>query len=170
MHRQTASMRVGGLWWIAGAVLASHLPAQVPTQPRCEVIQLRFVDDAPAPSARRYRERDTGVSYAVTDTVALDTRGIQDVAADPFVESGHDTVWTVLATVRPAMADGLSAITAKHIEQHAAVLIGDELVQSALIQGPVRSKLALRIHVSKAIADSLVLRVREAITPRCIDR
>ncbi len=164
------------LLWLAGAanlIVASRLPAQQPAQqsgqPRCESIQLRFVNETPPKGAHRYRERSTGKSYVLTDTVALDARGIEDVYLEPFKDV-RDTVWTVVANVRPAFAPAMSALVAAHLDGHMGILIGNELIQTALIAGPVRSKAPLRIMTSKPIADSLARRARAAIAPRCSDR
>jgi preprotein translocase subunit SecD len=152
----------------ASLVRASRLPAQQVVQARCESIQVRFVNETPPKGARRYRERSTGKSYVLTDTVALDGRGIQDVYLEPF-KDGPDTVWTVLVNVKSPFAEAMAALVATHREGHLGVLIGNELVQTAVIAGPVTSRAALRIMTSKPIADSLARRVRVAIAPHCWD-
>jgi hypothetical protein len=150
----------------ASFMLASCLSAQQVAQGRCESIQLRFVNETPPQGAQRYRQHSTGQSFALTDTVALDGRGIDHVYLDPFTE-GTDTVWTVVANVKAPFVGRLSALVATHRDGHLAVLIGDELVQTAVIAGPVTSNAPLRIMTSKRIADSLARRVRAAIAPHC---
>jgi hypothetical protein len=150
----------------AGLISASPLPAQQHVQDRCEPVQVRFVNETPSKGARRYRERSTGKSYALADTVALDGRGIQDVYLEPF-KDGPDTVWTVVANVKSSFDGAMSALVAAHRDGHLGVLIGTELVQTAVIAGPVSSRVPLRIMTSKRIADSLALRVRAAIAPHC---
>ena len=153
----------------ASLVLADSLPAQQHVQHRCESIQMRFVNETPSKGARRYRERSTGRSYAFTDTVALDGRGIQDVYLEAF-KDGRDTVWTVVANVKAPFAEAMSALIATHRDGHLGILIGTELVQTAVIAGPMTARAPLRIMTSKRIADSLALRVRAAIAPDCRDR
>jgi preprotein translocase subunit SecD len=153
--------------WLVGILLAGRLTAQTSTRPRCESVQLRFVDETPAHGALGYRDRGTGKLYALTDTVVLDGRGLQDVYIESWAASPHDTLWTVIATVKPASADSLSATLARHLKHRIAVLIGDEIVETAVVEGPLHAKLPLRIQVSKPIADSLVLRLRRATATTC---
>jgi preprotein translocase subunit SecD len=150
-------------------VIAAGLASTETAQGRCESIQVRFVNETPPRGAHRYRERSTGESYALTDTVALDGRGIQDVSLDPF-KNGLDTVWTVVANVKATFARAMSTLVAAHRDGHLGVLMGNELVQTAVIAGPLTSRVPLRIMTSKPIADSLARRVRAAIAPQCMTK
>jgi preprotein translocase subunit SecD len=153
---------------LASLACVSRLPAQQPVQARCEAIQVRFVNETPRKGAHRYRERSTRESYALTDTAAFDGRGIQDIWIEPF-KDGRDTLWTVVANIKSPIAEKVSALFASHRDGHMGVLVGDELIQTAVIAGPVTSRVPLRIMVSKPIADSLLRRVRAAMAPRCRD-
>ncbi len=87
---------------------------------------------------------------------------------EPF-KDGLDTLWTVVANVKSPFVKAMSALVATHRDGHMGVLIGNELIQTAVIAGPVRSTVPLRIMTSKSIADSLARRVRAAIAPHCTD-
>lgn len=164
MHRRSA---FGRLAFLAGALLAGPAAAQRPIPARCEAIQIRVVDEKPRGSAQSYVDPITGDSYVLTDAVVLDGRAMQDVYAESFVGSPGDTVWNVVATVKPASADSLSAIGGRLFNRHVAVLIGDEVLQTSIVKGPLHTFVPLRIGASKTIADSLVLRVRRAVAAGC---
>jgi cyanophycinase len=145
----------------AGQVLdLSALPAQAPTGARCDSIQYRFVDDAAPTTARRYRNAETGQSYTLRDSIVLDGHGIAQIEVRPR-RNGADTTWDLMARLTPTATSALTAATASHVGSTIAVLVGDEVVQTAIIQSALRTTvLPIRTDLSRHVADSLALRAR----------
>jgi hypothetical protein len=164
MKRLTAPTRFACL---ASVLLAGSVAAQRPLRTRCDAVQMRLVDETRAGSPHSYSDPATGKTYVLTDAVVADGRSMQDVYAESFVNAPGDTLWTVMSSVKPAAVDSLAAASARLHGRHIAVLIGDEVLQTAVVEGPLNKFVALRIGTSKAIADSLVLRVRQAIGVGC---
>jgi len=135
--------------------------APVPTGARCDSIQYRFVDDGAPANARRYRNPQNGQSYALRDSIVLDGRGIVQIEVRPR-RVGTDTTWDVMARLTPAGTSALEAATAGHIGSMIAVLVGDEIVQTAIIQGTLRTTvIPIRTDLSsRHEADSLALKAR----------
>jgi hypothetical protein len=147
-------------------LLAAPSGAQRPSAARCERIQVRLVSESPAQGARRYTDPATRNAYSLTDTVALDGRAVQGLDRESFVDAPGDTLWSILATIRPASANSVTAFFDRYRDRHVAVLIGEDIVQTAMIAGAVHI-VPLRIQTSRVIADSLMLRFRIAIGPSC---
>ena len=138
------------------------LAAQAPTGARCDSIQYRFVDDGAPATARRYRSSQNGQSYALRDSIVLDGHGIAQIEARPR-RVGTDTSWDVMARLTPTGTSALTAATATHVGSTIAVLVGDEIVQTAIIQSELRTTvLPIRTDLSRHAADSLALRARRA--------
>jgi TonB family protein len=144
-------------------------PEQAPAASRCDSIQYRFVDDGASTTARRYRSARTGESYALRDTLVLDGRGIAEVLVRSHAV-GTDTTWDVIARLTPAGASAIAEASASHIGQKLAVLMGNEIVDTGIIETPLRSLVVLRIGASRGLADSLALRARRASGTGCLAR
>jgi preprotein translocase subunit SecD len=131
-----------------------------PRGARCDSIQYRFVDDGAPANARRYRDPQSGRSYALRDSIVLDGRGVVQVEVRPR-RVGTDTTWDVMARLTPAGTSALEAATSSHIGSMIAVLVGDEIVQTAIIQGTLRTTvIPIRTDLSRHEADSLALTAR----------
>ena len=136
--------------------------APAPRGAGCDSIQYRFVDDGAPANARRYRDPQSGQSYALRDSIVLDGRGIAQIEVRPR-RVGADTSWDVMARLTPTGASALEAATASHVGSMIAVLVGDEIVQTAIIQGTLRTAvIPIRMDLSRNAADSLALHARPA--------
>src|SRR5690349_11860543 len=140
--------------FIAAAATVAPAAAQTP----CETIQYRFVDPRATPGLARYRNRRTGESLALEDSIVLDAKDIDRVAAVAH-RVGRDTVWSVIATLTPAAAQAFAATTANHTGDTMAVRIGDEIVDTGIIESRLGAKAGIVTGVSKAAADSMLTRV-----------
>ena len=136
------------------------LSAQAPSGTRCDSVQYRFVDAEAPTTARHYRYAQPGQSYALRDSIVLDGHDIVGIEVQRGL-FGTDTTWTVMARFTPAGASALTAATASHIGSMIAVLVGDEIVQTAIIQGSLRTALLpVQMDLSRRAADSLAARLR----------
>jgi len=165
MDRKMLSRLALGFLTIAPIALVAQGPA------RCDSIQYRFVDNGAPTTARRYRNPRTGDSYALRDTIVLDGHGIAriDVLSRRV---GTDTMWDVAARLTPAGAAALETATASHIGSMIAVLAGgagDGIVQTAIIQSPLRTLIPIRTDLSRAAADSIAVQARRVTAAACTD-
>jgi len=151
------------------------LAAQASAQPKCERIQLRFVDavyrgTVPTHTPRIYRSSASGWFYSLSDTVVLGERGIASVGVQS-VRLGSSTAWSVFARTTVAGAHALSEATATHVGRYLGIVIGDDLVDTPLIESQVGgSVLQLRGDAPRAVADSLATRASRAIDASCLVR
>ena len=154
----------------AGQVLdLSALPARAPTGAPCDAIQYRFVDAEAPTTARRHRNVQTGQSYALRDSIVLDGHDIIQIDVQRGLV-GADTAWNVMARLTPAGASALTAATASHIGSMIAVLAGDEIVQTAIIQSTLRTVVVpVQTDLSRRAADSLAARLRRTTSAGCTE-
>jgi preprotein translocase subunit SecD len=147
--------------------LVALAPIPLAAQGRCDSIQYHFIDDGAPASARRYRYAPNGQSYALNDSLVLDGRGIAslDVRTDRI---SPDTTWSVIARLTPAGASSIAAATASHVGHMLVVLVGDEIIQTAIIESALRTSIPLRTDLTRAAADSLASRARRFSGTGCI--
>lgn len=149
------------LSFVSIGIVSSAASAQGTARPACESIQYRLVDEAAPDSAHRYR-KGTGESFALRDSVVLDGRAIEHIELEPS-GLGEDS-WDVLARLTSAGGEKMLAVSTNHPDQHIAVLLGDEILEVAVIAGPIRTVVPLRIGAPRREADSLVARANRART------
>jgi preprotein translocase subunit SecD len=151
---------------LAAFLLLSYNPAivsgQSPEHPKCETLQFRFVDESSPSGARRYVDTSQNGEYSLRDTVVLDGRGIDSIRVTAHRFLG-DTVWDVSARVIPAAARAWGDATASHVGQRIVVLLGDEIVQTAIIESRIGARTGIRLNATHRVADSLALRARRAV-------
>ncbi len=143
-------------------VAAAPLRPQSSQRANCDSLQLRFVDDTPPPTARRYLNASDGREYFLRDTVVLDARGVRTILVASH-RLGPDTVWDVVGGLTPAAALSWGDATASHVGQTIAVLFGGKLVQTAIIESRVGGRILVDGNVPRPVADSLALRARRFI-------
>ena len=151
---------------LAVAVTPVVLSGQTSAPARCDSIQYRLVDQGAPMTAKRYRSVQDGQSFALRDSIVMDGLGIAEVRV--WARGvGTDTTWDVLAQLTPAATSAVAAVTARSLGQTLAVLLGDAIVDHAIIGGTFGSRIPLRIGATHSEADSLAARVRRVSGSSC---
>jgi hypothetical protein len=153
---------------LAIGFMAPQLGAQSAARTPCESVQYGFVDSTASSRSRRFQDPRTGGSFALKDTTVL-TSAIERVTVWPH-RIGRDTAWDVIAKFTASAADTLASVTGTHVGQIIAIRIGDDIVETAIINSSLRSTIAFAVDASKATADSVAARVKRATAESCRSR
>jgi hypothetical protein len=150
--------------WLAVAPVV--LPGQTSTTARCDLIQYRFIDQGATFGAPRHRSLQDGQSYALRDSMVIDGRGIAEIRVLAHGVGG-DTTWDVTAQLTPAGTSAMAAATGRNLGETLAVLWGDTILEHGVLQTALRSRVPVRLGVTRAEADSLAVRARRASGTSC---
>lgn len=117
-------------------------------------------------TAPRHRSVQDGQSYALRDSIVVNGRGIAEIQVSAR-RVGTDTTWDVIARLTPAGASAMSAATARNLGETLALLLGDVITESGIIESPLGPQAPVRIGAARQEADSLAVRARRASGTSC---
>ena len=117
-------------------------------------------------TAPRHWSVHDGRWYALRDSIVVDGRGIAEIQVSAHA-AGTDTTWDVTARLTPAGASAMAAATGHHLGQTLAVLLGDTIVEHGIIEGPLASRVPVRLRVTRGKADSMAVRARRVSGASC---